>query len=179
MVEAKATAAFPLLMGIYMLFYAIWLPIGWAAVGWVLFAVTALLATAAIWRGIRQLRHANSLPDVPATETGARRGKQMGILNSVTHPIWLLGAIVLATLGYGRWIVPLIVFVVGAHFLPIAKIMNRRIDYLLGPVAMMFAVVAAVLAVNPAHHWGGIAALAGLGGYAWYMAANYRALVTP
>lgn len=42
-------------------------------------------------------------------------------------------------LGEARYIIPLIVFVIGAHFLPIAKIMDRRIDYLLGPVAMVAA----------------------------------------
>lgn len=176
MAEAKATAALPLLMGCYVLFYSLWFPTAWAALGWGLFAAALIVAGAAIRRGIRQLNHAKSLPAEPVSETGQRRARQMGILNSVTHPIWMLGAVLLAALGEARYIVPLIGFVIGAHFLPIAKIMDRRIDYFLGPVAM----VAAIVAVTTEHP----AAVAGLGGavstgcYAWYMAANYRKLVT-
>ena len=58
--------------------------------------------------------------------------------------------------------------------------MDRRIDYLLGPVAMLCAAAAAVLAFHPDHHWGEIAALAGLGGAVstWYMAADYSTLTS-
>lgn len=184
MEQARATAALPLLMGGYVLFYAVWFPVGWGVVGWALLTVAVVVAAAAIVRGIRQLRHAATLPEARQSETGRRRARQMGILNSVAHPVWMLGAVLLAVFGAARWIVPLIVFVVGAHFLPVAHIMGRRIDYLLGPVAMLCAAAAAVLAFNPDHHWGEIAALAGLGGavstggYAWYMAADYSTLTS-
>lgn len=180
--SAKATAYFPLMMAVYVVFYSIWFPIGWGVFGWLLLAIALIGAVIAGARGLRQIRHAKSLPDQPASEAGKRIAKQMGILNSVIHPIWMIGSILLAVFGGARWIVPLIVFVIGAHFIPIAKIMDRKVDYVLGPIAMTFAATAAVLAFNPDYSWGFIAALAGLGGalttggYALYMSMNYAQL---
>lgn len=45
----------------------------------------------------------------------------MLVLNSVTHPVWMLGAVLLLVFGQGRWVLPLMVFVIGAHFLPMAR----------------------------------------------------------
>lgn len=180
--SAKATAYFPILMAVYMVFYSVWFPFGWGVLGWVLLAIALIGAVIAAVRGLKQITHAKSLPDQPATEAGKRTAKQMGILNSVAHPIWMIGSLLLAVFGGARWIVPLIVFVIGAHFIPIAKIMDRKVDYVLGPIAMTFAATAAVLAFNPDYSWGFVAALAGLGGalttggYALYMSANYAQL---
>ena len=106
----------------------------------------------------------------------------MGILNSVTHPIWMIGTIVLLILGQGRWVLPLMIFVIGAHFLPMAHILNRKIDYLLGPIAMASATWAGVLAFNDQASWLVVFSVAGIGGtlstlgYALYMSKAYQRL---
>lgn len=88
----------------------------------------------------------------------------------------------LLVFGQGRWVLPLMVFVIGAHFIPMARILGRRIDYLLGPVAMLGAVAAGVLALDPRVSWLVVFAVAGIGGaastlaYAAYMARAYRRL---
>ncbi|MCE7481560.1 hypothetical protein LZG07_06390 [Microbacterium profundi] len=74
------------------------------------------------------------------------------------------------------------VFVIGAHFLPMAHILGRRIDYLLGPVALVGAIIAGILALDSQVSWLVVFAVAGIGGavatlcYAVYMARAYRRL---
>lgn len=103
----------------------------------------------------------------------------MGILNSATHPIWMLGTVVLLITGNGRWVMPLLVVVIGAHFLPMARILGRWIDYPLGLLMVAFGVVGGVLAADPSVPWIVVFAVAGTGGvlatgvYAAYMAWGY------
>lgn len=103
------------------------------------------------------------------------------ILNSVSHPVWMIGSIILLIAGEGRWALPLMVFVIGAHFIPMAWILARKIDYFLGPLAIIFAAVAGYFALDPSVSWLMVFAVAGLGGglatgtYAAYMARAYRA----
>ena len=176
---ARATAFFPLMMAVYMVFYAAWAPFAWPLAGSITFVVVGAAAALCVRRGIHQIRHAKRYRSI-ATAENDRLGRTMGILNSVTHPIWMLGGIVLGVLGEGRWFLPLMVFVIGAHFLPMAQILNRTIDYLLGPIAMGFAIAAAVLGSEPTVPWIDVYAVAGLGGaittfgYALYMIWNYR-----
>ena len=178
---ARATAFFPLMMAVYMVFYAAWAPFAWPLAGSITFVVVGAAAALCVRRGIHQIRHAKQFRSI-ATPENDRLGRTMGILNSVTHPIWMVGGIVLVVFGEGRWFLPLMVFVIGAHFLPMAHILHRKIDYLLGPVAMGFAIAAAVLASEPTVPWIDVYAVAGLGGalstagYAVYMIRNYAQL---
>lgn len=178
---AQGIAFFPLLMSVYLIVYSAWWPFAWGWLGTAAFAVTALYAAVFIIRGVQQIRHAAAFVSEPTVED-ARISRSMGILNGVTHPLWMTGAIVLLIFGQGRWVLPLMVFVIGAHFIPIAAILRRKIDYLLGPVAMVFAVAAAHLALDPTVSWLLVFAVAGIGGalttgaYAAYMARAYRRL---
>ncbi|HHW50688.1 MAG TPA: hypothetical protein GX406_04345 [Pseudoclavibacter sp.] len=178
---ARGIAFFPVMMSAYAVFYAAWWPFAWGYAGAGAFALVVVLAVAFVVRGVAQIRHASSFPNHPNDED-QRIGKAMGVLNSVTHPIWMLGSIVLLVFGQGRWVLPLMMFVIGAHFVPMARILGRRIDYLLGPVAMLGAIIAGVLALDPQVSWLVVFAVAGIGGavatlcYAVYMARAYRRL---
>lgn len=103
----------------------------------------------------------------------------MGSLNSVTHPIWMLGTVTLLIFGHGRWAMPLLVFVIGAHFLPMARILGQWIDYPPGLPMVTFAVIGGVLAADPSVRWITVFAIAGIGGalatgvYAAYMTWGY------
>ncbi|MBW1637829.1 hypothetical protein G3H63_01840 [Microbacterium resistens] len=168
-------------MSAYAVFYAAWWPFAWGYAGVGAFALVVVLAVVFVVRGVAQIRHASSFPNTP-NEEDQRLGKAMGLLNSVTHPIWMLGTIVLLVFGQGRWVLSLMVFVIGAHFVPMARILGRRIDYLLGPVAMAGAIIAGMLALDPQVSWLVVFAVAGIGGavatlcYAVYMARAYRRL---
>lgn len=178
---ARGIAFFPVMMSAYAVFYAAWWPFAWGYAGAGAFALVVVLAVAFVARGVAQIRHASSFPNKPNDED-QRLEKAMGLLNSVTHPIWILGSIVLLVFGQGRWVLPLMVFMIGAHFVPMARILGRRIDYLLGPVAMVGAIIAGVLALDPQVSWLVVFAVAGIGGavatlcYAVYMARAYRRL---
>jgi hypothetical protein len=178
---AQSNAFFPVLMSAYAVFYAAWWPFAWGYAG--AFAFAAVLVAAVLFsiRGIRQIHHAAQFASNPTPED-QRLGKMMGLLNSIAHPIWMLGAIILLVFGQGRWVLPLMVFVIGAHFVPMAHILGRRIDYVLGPVAMLSALAAGALALDEHVSWLVVFAVAGLGGaaatlsYALYMARAYRRL---
>jgi hypothetical protein len=176
---ARSNAFFPILMGAYLMFYAASWPFAWGWIG-ALGLVTAVASGAvSVVRGVRQVRHAARFEALPSPEN-ARIDAAMARLNGVTHPVWIVGSIVLLLTGHGRFVPPLMVFVIGAHFLPMARILGRRIDLLLGPVAMAFAVWAAVLALDPSVGWLTVFAVAGVGGalstgaYAVYMTRAYR-----
>ncbi|WP_427870116.1 hypothetical protein [Leucobacter luti] len=178
---AQGIAFFPVMMGVYAVFYSAWWPFAWGYAGAVAFALVLVVAVVFLLRGVAQIRHASSFPNNPTAED-ERLGKAMGLLNSVTHPIWMLGSAVLLMFGQGRWALPLMVFVIGAHFVPMARILGRKIDYLLGPVAMIGAIVAGMIALDPRVSWLVVCAVAGIGGavatlcYAVYMARAYRRL---
>lgn len=175
---AQAVSFFPVMMSVYMLIYSVWWPFAWGPVGGIAFAVVLVTAVVFIFRGVRQIRHARRFEAVLSPE-GQRIGRAMGILNSATHPIWMLGSIALLIVGQGRWVMPLLVFVIGAHFLPMARILGRWIDYPLGLLMISFAVVGAVLAADPSVPWLIVFSVAGVGGtiatgiYAAYMAWAY------
>ncbi|MGO3886506.1 MAG: hypothetical protein ACTJHU_09435 [Mycetocola sp.] len=178
---ATTIAFFPIMMSGYALFYAAWLPVAWGVNGAIALGAITIVAAILIVRGTVQIRHAARYPSRPTT-VEKRQATQMGILNGITHPLWMVAAIVLIVTGNGRWALPVMVFVIGAHFIPIAPILGRRIDYLLGPLTMAFAVAAGVLATNPTVLWTVVAAVAGIGGtlstliYAAYLTFGYGAL---
>ncbi len=161
-----------------MLIYSVWWPFAWGLVGAIAFGVVGIAATAFVIRGVRQIRHAQQFQAVPSPE-GQRIGRAMGILNSATHPVWMLGSIVLVIVVQSRWVMPLLVFVIGAHFLPMARILGRWINYPLGLLMISFAVVSSVLAADPSVPWLMVFSVAGIGGtiatgvYAAYMAWEY------
>jgi hypothetical protein len=178
---ARGTAFFPLLMSVYMLVYSVWFAVAWGVPGAVLFAAIVVGAIVLGVRGVRQIRHASTFPAVQ-TEESRRIGRSMGILNGVTHPIHIAGTLILLSLGELRWVLPLITLVIGIHFFPIAKILRRKIDYVVGPIMIAFAVVGGILAANSDISWQQVFAVTGIGGtiatgtYAVYLARAYSRL---
>lgn len=178
---AQAIAVFPVAMSGYAIFYALWWPLAWGWAGAAAFLIVLGFAAFLVVRGVEQMRHAARFPSNPTPED-QRTLKAMTVLNSVTHPIWMLGSILLLVLGQGRWALPLMVFVIGAHFLPMARILGRRIDYVLGPLTILAAVLAGAAALDDGTSWLVVFAIAGVGGaastlsYAIYLARDYRRL---
>lgn len=178
---AQDIAFFPIMMSGYAIFYAVWWPFAWGWVGSAAFVGVLMAAAALVMRGVRQIRHAAQFPNDPTPEI-VRERKAMMVLNSVTHPVWMLPSILLIVFGQGRWVIPLMVFAIGVHFLPMARILNRKIDFLLGPVAIIAAVGAGILAWEEQVSWLVVFAVAGIGGavstlcYAFYLVREYRRL---
>ena len=166
-------------MSVYVLVYSIWWPFAWGIPGLVAFVLVVAFAVLFVTRGIRQMRH-SVLFEATESAEDRRLARAMGILNSVAHPVWMVGTIVLLIAGQGRWVMPLMVLVIGAHFLPIAHILGRWVDYPAGLLMIVFAVIGGVMAANATIPWITVFAVAGIGGtiatgfYAIYMARQYR-----
>lgn len=175
---ARGISFFPVMMSVYMLIYSVWWPLAWGVPGTIAFVLVVALAAGFIVRGIRQIRHSTQFEVVRSPE-GDRIDKAMGMLNSVTHPVWMLGMVALLILGQGRWVMPLMVFVIGVHFLPMARILNRWIDYPMGLLMVAFAILGGFSSADPSAPWVEVFAIAGTGGaiatgiYAAYMALGY------
>lgn len=178
---ARDIAHFPIMMSGFAIFYAVWWPFAWGWAGAAALLVVLVAAAFFVVRGVSQIRHAALFPDNPTPEIERER-KAMTVLNSITHPVYLFPSILLLVFGQGRWVLPLMVFVIGAHFVPMARILGRRIDYLLGPVTMIAAIIAGILALDAQVSWLVVFAVAGIGGavvtlcYALYLAREYRRL---
>lgn len=182
---AQDLAPFPIIMSGYALFYAVWWPFAWGWAGAAAFLIVLIAAALFVARGVMQVRHAALFPNDPTPQIERER-KAMMVLNSITHPVWMFPSILLLVFGQGRWVLPLMVFVVGVHFVPMARILARRIDYLLGPVTIIAAIIAAIiagiLALDEQVSWLVAFAVAGIGGaiathcYALYLAREYQRL---
>ena len=80
-----------------------------------------------------------------AAEAGTPESKRMQrAFNLVNNGQWIaitVAALVLANTGHAAWIRVAIIFVVGAHFLPLAAVYRYRWHYLTGAVLMLVAAV--------------------------------------
>jgi hypothetical protein len=70
-----------------------------------------------------------------------RISRIFNIVNTVQWCLAGLLAFMFSNFGYDRWIVPMIIFIVGAHFLPLAKVFENRRHYLTGLGLMIVALV--------------------------------------
>lgn len=176
---ARDLAPFPIVMSGYAIFYAVWWPFAWVWAGVAAFLPLLVASAFLVIRGISQVRHAAQFPNHPTPQIERER-KAMTLLNGVTHPLWMFPSILLLVFGQGRWVLPLMVFVIGAHFVPMARILGRKIDYVLGPVTMIAAIIAGLLALDEQVSWLVVFAVAGVGGavstlsYAIYLAREYE-----
>lgn len=171
----------PILQVFFMLVYAVWWVFAWPAWGTAAFSIALVFAIWACILSVRNIRHSLQFESIPSEE-GNRVGRQMGILSAVTYgPLWI-AVIVLAIMGQPRWILPVVATIIALHFLPQARIFNRRIDYLTTAVALASAVVGLWLAAQPEVGWQSVYAVTGIGGAAataintGYLLREYRNL---
>lgn len=86
---------------------------------------------------------------VHSEQAHAARGKHLnrmlGLVNVVQWTAIFLAANLLDHFHHQRWIVPTIIFIVGAHFLPLAYLFRARLHYATGCALMIWAVAAPLL----------------------------------
>ncbi|MBH0115246.1 hypothetical protein I6E52_00115 [Salinibacterium sp. NG253] len=178
---ARNTAYQPIVQVFFMLVYLIWWIFAAPVVGTLIFVVGVAYAAVVVFLSVRNIRHAANFPNVPTSE-GALIGKRMGILSGISYGTLWIVAIVLALLGEWRLVFPAVALIIGAHFFPLAFIFRRRIDFLLAPIAVVFAVIGFLVAARPEISWGFVYAISGIGGavataaYAVYLLFTYRNL---
>lgn len=90
-------------------------------------------------------------PALKAELQSPKRRRQMRVFQIVNAAQWVLisvVAIVFANTGLALWTIPAAIFIIGAHFLPLAKLFDYPPHYLTGMAMMLLAALYPLLATN-------------------------------
>lgn len=176
---AQSIAPVGMMMAVFTLTYALWFGFAWGWAGWIAFALAAGCSAYIAGVSLKNIRHARQF-QAYESEDGKRIGRQMGILSGISYGSIGISALVLTFLHAEKFIFPLLTLIIGLHFIPQARIMNRKIDYLAAPFPIISALTALYLAGSSDMNWLVLAALAGIGGaiatliYGFYILKAYR-----
>ena len=125
-------------------FGTMWLEIwDWrAGAGPAAFAAIALSALGLLAVGYRRYRRfAPALAAVPETPEKRRTGRVFNVVNAGQWIVIVVLGNVLANTGYGAWVVPMAIAVVGLHFVPLAVVFRNRAHYALAIAMVGFALI--------------------------------------
>ncbi len=100
-------------------------------------ATLALLAV--VWSRYRKC--SSALTQVLPTPESARRDKWFHTINAGQWIVILIFGNVLANTGRGAWVIPMAMFVVGLHFLPLARLFTNPGHYFTGAALMACAAI--------------------------------------
>jgi hypothetical protein len=148
---AKANRAFGAI--IFSGFGGLWL-MGWSVFAYQGFAPLPLALIGLLTAGLigftygryKLLRQACG--EEPASAEKASRDRWFNIINAGQWVVIFLVATMLNLLGWGIWIMPMIIFVVGVHFVLLAKVFGTVTHAVTGIVMMGFAVTYPFLATQ-------------------------------
>jgi hypothetical protein len=128
----------------FAVFGGVWLE-GWAigsARPLALDVVIGLLALMLTWAAYATYRrHAAELAALPATP---ERKRIVPMFNFINFGQWIVIAILAALLngnGLGNWVFPMAIFVVGLHFIPLARLFSNPPHYVTGAAMMALAAI--------------------------------------
>ncbi len=110
---------------------------------------------------IRQVRGTMVRPDAAEKK---RYRRQFRIVNIVQWGLVFLAIYILVHMQLYYWITPAIIFIVGIHFLPLARLFHMPVYYVTGPVMAAWAIVYPILFTPGKGDWiGGL----GTGAILW------------
>ena len=176
---AQNIAPYGIMMAVFTLFYSVWFCFAWGTVGRVLFALTVAYGGNIVFASIKNIKHAKRFKAVPS-DAGKKIAKSMTIISAITYPALTIFAVTLVAFHLVKLIFPAVTLIIGLHFIPLGKIMNRKIDYFIAPVPIVFSLAASYLAFTTAISWVEVYAVAGIGGacatmiYGAYMLYAYK-----
>ncbi|MFM0591702.1 hypothetical protein PQR14_02880 [Paraburkholderia bryophila] len=111
-----------------------------AALGVLLIIVAAgvglLLLSSAQFRRNRSAYRANQ-----GTPRRLRQSRAFNIINAAQWAIIIVGASVLTKLNQSIWIMPFVIFTIGAHFIPVGVVFKSKARYVIGIALMLVALV--------------------------------------
>ena len=115
----------------------------------VLLALIALPAIAIFVFSVQQFR---SNQNAHAAESGSPESKRVNrifnIVNAAQGVAIFIAANVTANLGHKEWFIPVFIFIVGVHFLPLAGLFKARRHYVTGFAMILLAVIYPLVAKN-------------------------------
>lgn len=176
---AQSIAPVGVMMAFFLLVYTVWFGFAWGTVGWLLFILSILLASFLFLKSIQNIKHSKLFENSQTTE-GKRISKLMGILSGVSYGILWLAVILLFTFDLSIFIMPIVTLIIGVHFIPQAKIMKRKIDYIVALLPIVTAIIAIFLAIQSDLVWLSVYAVASIGGalatsiYGLYILRTYK-----
>lgn len=176
---AQSIAPYGIMMAIFTLFYSVWFCFAWKTIGIILFALTVIYGAYIIFASIKNIRHSKRFEAVPS-ENGKRIVKNMGIVSAITYSSMTVFAVTFAAVHLEKLVFPAVTFVIGLHFIPLGKIMNRKIDCIIAPIPIISSLLAAYLSFTTTMTWTQIYAVSGTGGaiatmtYGAYMLYAYK-----
>ena len=176
---AQNIAPYGIMMAVFTLFYSVWFCFAWGTVGRVLFALTFAYGAYIVFASIKNIKHAKRFKAVPS-DAGKKIAKSMTIISAITYPAMTVCVVTLVAFHLVKLIFPAVTLIIGLHFIPLGKIMNRKIDYFIAPVPIVFSLVASYLAFTTTMTWLEVYAVAGIGGacatmiYGAYMLYAYK-----
>ncbi|GMA48018.1 hypothetical protein TMUPMC115_2273 [Tetragenococcus muriaticus PMC-11-5] len=179
----RSIAPVSLMMAIFLLAYTIWFGFAWGLFGWILFTVSLFISTILFVKSIQNIKH-SKLFEVHETKSGKRIGKAMGILSGVSYGILWLSVIILIIIDWYALIMPVVTLIIGLHFFPQAKIMNRKLDYFVAPIPIATALISIILVINSDLPWQSAFAIASIGGaiatiiYGFHILSTYQQLTS-
>ena len=179
---AQNIAPYGIIMAVFTLCYSIWFCFAWDTLGIVLFALTVIYGACIAFASIKNIKHAKRFKAVPS-EAGKKIVKKMSIVSAITYSAVTVFAATLSAVHLVKLIFPAVTLIIGLHFIPLGKIMNRKIDYFIAPVPIVFSLVASYLAFTTTITWLEVYAVAGIGGafatmiYGAYMLYAYKKVV--
>lgn len=127
----------------FSVFGGVWLA-GWArssGVGapWFVAIVAIALILFLVARG-RRRRYAAALEQERATPERRHAERVFNIVNAGQWIGIFVIAFILGRLGYGNWIVPMAIGVVGLHFFPLARVFRNPSQYVTGAALVLLAI---------------------------------------
>lgn len=180
---AQSIAPVGIMMSVFLLVYTIWFGFAWGAIGWLAFTLSLLLSTFIFVRSVKNIKH-SKLFEKHISAEGKRIGKAMGILSGISYGLLWLSVILLFIFNLIDFIMPIVTLIIGLHFLPQARIMDRKIDYFVAPIPILTSLIAFYLALQSPSNlsWLSLYAIASVGGaiatsiYGIYILITYKNL---
>ena len=89
---------------------------------------------------LRYRRYRDALAADANSPERRRTARVFNIVNAVQWTLIIIVANVFSNFGMTSWIVPSIIFIVGLHFLPLARVFSNRAHYVTGSSLMLLAI---------------------------------------
>jgi len=122
------------------------------AVVFIALAVMYYVAGVVVMRNLKRWRAAQVPPPDEAIAQSKRGLRSFSILFGIEGGLIAVSSVTCVAIGHWEYIVPLIVLIMGAHFIPFAPMYHRRFDYIpgvLGVCVGISGVVAVTQGVEP------------------------------
>ena len=142
-------------------FGTLWLRLGCRGLfgaGWVLL-LPALLGGGILFAGWRLSQHEALAQNRGESSEERRRGRAFRNINIAQWGAIVVTIVLLNALGHVEWITPIIMFIVGIHFIPLALLFKNKTHWVTGPaLALLAALYPFVTPEGPASPVGPLAA---------------------